>query len=427
MDGSTDIEKRLSKLESDVKIIKKSQITKKTTKNRLLPWVSAILLVFAAIFFIFSIAGFWLKTNIISNDVWVSKTSEVIQNPNVRSDISTSLSNSIFTKVNVNNYVSDLLPEKAKPLAGPISNSLQSFTQQQINKVMQTQAFINMWENLNRQAHSGLINSLQKANTNSLNNNDLMYFNGDKLMLNINPIYTNIRSKLSAKGLTFVDSITPGQVNKQIQIAKVQQMPTVLFAFNIINKAAFYMIILMLIFGVSGLLIAKRKRKGLMIFGVSSIILLILNVQAVYLSQYPFVASLSSALQNSNSASAQAIFDIYTKDLIYYDRIAIVLMIVLIAFAFLAGPAKISVWIRMQISKVFGSKSESQVVKWLVANTNYIITGLFTIAFLLTVFPLIKSVWYLLALFIVVGVLCIGLISLKNTQKTKKRQIKKKK
>ena len=66
MDGSTDIEKRLSKLESDVKIIKKSQITKKTTKNRLLPWVSAILLVFAAIFFIFSIAGFWLKTNIIT-------------------------------------------------------------------------------------------------------------------------------------------------------------------------------------------------------------------------------------------------------------------------------------------------------------------------------------------------------------------------
>ena len=202
-------------------------------------------------------------------------------------------------------------------------------------------------------------------------------------------------------------------------------MPTVLFAFNIINKAALLMIIPMLLFGIGGLLLAPDRRKGLMIFGISSIVLLVLNVQAVYLTQYPFIAGLNSALQNSNSASAQAIFDIYTKDLIYYDRVAIVLMLVLIAFTFLAGPAKMSVWIRAQISKLFDSKSDSQVVKWLVKNTNYIIAGLLIFTFILTVFPLINSVWYLLTLFVVVGILCIGLISLKNTQKTKKPQSKK--
>ncbi|MCX6728707.1 MAG: hypothetical protein NTV39_02985 [Candidatus Saccharibacteria bacterium] len=424
---SVDLEKRLSKLESEVVMIKKAVQTKKSNDHKkLIFWLSSILIVVSSIFFVFSIAGYWLKSNIVNTDVWVSKTSEVIQTPSVRSDVSTSLSNAIFSKFDVNGYVSDLLPDRAKPLAGPISNNLQSFTQTQINKIMQSQAFIKAWEKLNRQAHSGLINSLQKAQTNSLNNNDLLYFSGDNLMLNINPVYTNIKTRLSSGKLSAVSGVLPDSVNKQIKIATVKQMPTVLFAFNIINKAALLMIIPMLIFGIGGLLLAKSKRKGLMIFGISSIILLILNVQSVYLAQYPFISGLNNALQNSNSASATAIFNIYTKDLVYYDRIAIVSMLVLVLFAFLAGPAKSSVWIRTQISKIFESKSDYPAVKWTVKNTNYIITGLLIATFLLTVFPLINSVWYLLTLFVVVGIICIALLSLKSsTRKPKKRQTKK--
>jgi hypothetical protein len=427
LDGGVDLEERISRLEKEVEMIKKTTISKKSNGHKqLISWISGVLIVVSALFFVFSIAGYWLKTNIVSTDVWVDKTSEVIQNSNVRSDISNSLSNTIFAKVNVNSYVSSLLPDKAKPLAGPISSSLQSFTEQQINKLMQTQAFINAWKKLNQQAHSGLINSLQKASTNSPDKNSLLYFSGDNLMLNVNPIYSNIRNKLSAKGLSFVSNITPNQFNKQIQIAHIQQMPTVLFAFDVINNAALIMIIPMLILGAGGLWLAENKRKGLMIFGISSIVLLVLNVQAVYLTRYPFIASLDNAFRNSNGASAQAIFNIYTKDLIYYDRVAIVLMLVLIVFTFLAGPSKIAVWVRAQISKIFNSKSNSPQVIWLVKNTNYMIAGLLIATFLLTVFPLISSVWYLFTLFVVVGILCIALLSLKNNQKPKKRLSKKK-
>ena len=204
-------------------------------------------------------------------------------------------------------------------------------------------------------------------------------------------------------------------------------MPTILLAFNMINKAALLMLIPMVIFGVAGLLISINRRKALLIFGLSSIVMLLVNVQAVYLSKYPFMSNVGKSLENMNSSSAQSIFDIYTKDLVLYDHIAIILMLVLVIFTFLAGPAKISVWIRLQISKLFKSKSDSPVVKWIVANTNYLITGLLIITFLLTIFPLISSTWYLLTLFIGVGIVCLLLLSLKSNIKiVKQRQSKKK-
>lgn len=425
--SGADLDERLSRIERDIEMVKKTIVAKKTNNHKKnISWISTILIVISAMFFVFAIVGFWLKTNIVNTDVWVSKTSEVIQNPNVRNNISRSLSDAIFSKVDVDTYVSDLLPDKAKPLALPISSSIEDFTQQQINKTMQAPVFIYFWEKINRQAHAGLVNSLQKANTNSLDNDNLLYFSGDKMMLNINPIYSNVRDKLSAKGLTFVNNVTPNQINKQIQVAEVQQMPAVLFAFNTISRAALLMIIPMILFGVGGFLLSPNRRKGLMIFASSSIALLVLNVQAVYLAQHPFMSGLNNAFKNSNNISAQAIFDIYTRDLIYYNRVAIVLMLVLLLFAFLAGPAKLSVWLRTQISKIFESKYDSPFIIWLNKNTNYIILGLLIVTFGLTIFPLINSIWFILTLFIVVGILCILLLSLKNGVKpTKKKRSKK--
>ena len=425
---NVDLEKRLDRLEREVNEMKKntkSNINHNHTKLRF--WVSSVLIFISAVFFVFSIAGFWLKSNIIKTDVWVEKTSEVIQNPSVRSDISIALTNAIFANINIDNYVADLLPDKAKPLAVPISNSLTDMTQKEIDKLMQTEIFIKSWQKLNQSAHSGLIKSLQSANTNTQEKGDILYFDGDKLMLNIQPVYASIRDGLASKGLGFVQNVTPNQINKQIQIAKVKQMPQILFAFNLINNAAFLMLIPMLIFGIGGLLVAFNRRRALIVFGVSSIVLLIVNVQAVYLLKYPFISGINNALQDSGGGSAQAIFNIYTKDLIYIDQIAIILMIILVLFALLAGPAKLAVWIRMQISKLFESKSDSPVVKWIIANTNYLITGLLIITFILTIFPIISSVWYLVTLFIVVGIICILLLSLRSNEKRTKKKLAKKK
>ncbi|MEI6237763.1 MAG: hypothetical protein WCP03_04150 [Candidatus Saccharibacteria bacterium] len=422
-----ELEKRLSLLESEVNEMKKTiKATNNKFHSKLKFWSSTLLIVIASIFFVFSLAGFWLKQNIVNTNVWVNKTSAVIQDPNVRNDISVALTDTIFTKFDAKQYITELLPEKAQPLAGPLSSNLKSFTQKEIDKALQSQQFITFWENLNQKAHSSLIKSLEKADTNSKDKNDLLYFDDDKLMLNIQPIYANIRDKMAAKGLNFVDRITPNQVDKQVQIAKVKNMPEILLGFNLINKAGLLMLIPMLLFGIAGLLIAVDRRKALMIFGISSVVLLITNVQALYLSKYPFMDNFKSALQSSDSASAQAIFNIYTKDLIYLDRLAIVLMVILVLFAFLSGPAKISVWLRLQVSKLFTAKSNSPIVIWLSKNANYLITGILIFAFIFTIFPIIHSVWYLVTLYILVGLICVLLLSIKSTSLLQTKKNKKK-
>ena len=66
---NVDLEKRLNRLESEVNEMKKntkSNINHNHTKLRF--WVSSLLIFISAVFFVFSIAGFWLKSNIIKTD-----------------------------------------------------------------------------------------------------------------------------------------------------------------------------------------------------------------------------------------------------------------------------------------------------------------------------------------------------------------------
>lgn len=176
------------------------------------------------------------------------------------------------------------------------------------------------------------------------------------------------------------------------------------------------MIVAMIITGVGGLALSLDRRKSLQIFAISGITLFVLHVQSVYLSKYPFMSGFKGLLAGADSTTAQNIFDIYTKDLIYMDRLAILLLVLIIVFTFLTGPSKLSVWIRGQLSKIFKNKSNSPLIIWISKYANYIITSLLILTFLLTIFPIIKSGWYLISLFAIVGIICVILISLRNKQ-----------
>lgn len=417
--SSIDLETRLRKLENEIEkinqAINQNKTTKKVHKNPKAKRVfSNFLILLASLFFVLSISSFWLKSNITNTDTWVKKTSEVISNQNVRNLIATSITDEIFTGANVDNYIAEILPENAQPLAKPLSGTLKDLTQKEIDKILQSPRFLTFWEKLNRQAHSGIINSLENANDKSKVGDNLVYIEGDNLMLNIQPIYANIKDKISSSGFNFIDKIAPAQINKQIKITQIEQMPTVLLVFNLIEKAGWIMIIAMVITGVGGLALSLDRRKSLQIFGISGITLFVFHVQSVYLSKYPFISGFGSLLKDTDSTTAQNIFDIYTKDLIYMDRLAILLLALIILFTFLTGPSKPSVWIRDQLSKLFKNKSNSPLIIWIGKYANYIITGLLIFTFLLTIFPIIKSGWYLISLFTIVGIICVILASLRN-------------
>jgi len=173
-----------------------------------------------------------------------------------------------------------------------------------------------------------------------------------------------------------------------------------------------------------GLLIANNKRRALMLFSIMSIVFIVLNVQAVYLAQYPFADSLKNALGSADTSSALAIYSIYIKDLIFLDRVAIVIMLLITLFVFLTGPAKIAVWIRNALSKLFNNRQDSKLLKWMSTNTNVIITALAVVIFLLILFPFISGPWYPITLVVIAGVICIVLLSIKTSQIKIKKQTK---
>ena len=112
-ESKAELEKKIADLEYKLKSSDKQ-------KSKGSAFVTAILVFLTALIFCLSIISFWIRQTIFDTNTWVNKTSAIVASNAVQQDISTASTQAIFKAVNVDQYVSDLLPDKAKPAAVPI-------------------------------------------------------------------------------------------------------------------------------------------------------------------------------------------------------------------------------------------------------------------------------------------------------------------
>jgi hypothetical protein len=102
----------------------------------------------------------WVRHTVLNTDNYVSTVAPIASNPTVTAALARTATDELFTALDPQQLVQSALPTKAAFLAAPITNGIKGFVQDQVNAVLNTAAFQQIWVTANRVAHEALLKVL---------------------------------------------------------------------------------------------------------------------------------------------------------------------------------------------------------------------------------------------------------------------------
>ena len=119
----------------------------------------ATLLAFAAIFSI------WVNRQALNTDNWVNTSDKLLQNQEVRTQLSNYLADELFANVDVQAELEKTFPPRLAPLAGPAAGALHQLAPQVAERALESSQAESLWSSANRAAHEALLKILNDEGT----------------------------------------------------------------------------------------------------------------------------------------------------------------------------------------------------------------------------------------------------------------------
>ncbi len=297
---------------------------------------AGVLIVIGVLLFSMAISAIWLNRTIMDENRWVDTVAPLAQDPAIQDYVAATASNAIFNAVDIQSYVSQALkplPPQAQILTAPITGAVQNFVRDAATKFTRSPQFADIWVKMNRLAHKAFIASVTQTRGGLISNQ-----NG-KVTLDVSVLVDEIKSTLSAKGLTFVNNISIPMGQQQITLIDSPALGQMAMVIQIMNASAYVLPLLALALLVGGVALAVNRRKAVLWMGIGIIIVTMVPIQAIYLGQYPF-AKAALSLGQMPTTAAQAAYTIVFRNLIRADQIAAFLGLVFVLGAIVVGPSK---------------------------------------------------------------------------------------
>lgn len=108
----------------------------------------------------------WANRTVTNTDNYVNTITPIIHDASVQKAITKSASTAIFDNVDVQAYVTSVLPDRAQPLAAPITTQVKNYTTSTIAKIVASDQFANLWVNVNRRGQERFMDIAKNSNGN---------------------------------------------------------------------------------------------------------------------------------------------------------------------------------------------------------------------------------------------------------------------
>jgi putative oligomerization/nucleic acid binding protein len=128
------------------------------TRRRRLP---LFLIGIGSLLAILAILALWANRQLLDTDNWVDTSSELLENDDVREQVSVFLVDQLYSNVDVQAELEQAFPPRAKPLAGPVAGGLKDLAVRATDELLQRPRLQAVWENANRGAHGALLHVVE--------------------------------------------------------------------------------------------------------------------------------------------------------------------------------------------------------------------------------------------------------------------------
>jgi hypothetical protein len=161
--------------------------------------IAATLLVIGVVLVPVSMSAVWVRNTLLDTDNYVATVGPLAKNSDLQHGLADRLTTALFADGTAKKKIADALPSRAQVLVGPITTGLESATNAVALRLAQSDRFHTLWENVNRRAHPAVVKVLTGGGPRASTK-------GGTVSINLEQIFTNVKQRLDARGITVLDN-----------------------------------------------------------------------------------------------------------------------------------------------------------------------------------------------------------------------------
>jgi hypothetical protein len=267
----------------------------------------------------------WLNRTVVQPDSYIASVGPVIQQPAVQKAIQETAAKELSARVDVNQIVSQALPENAQMLVGPISAQVKNYTYSTIGTIVASPKFAEVWVKTNRQAQA----SFMKIANNSSGSPDI----------NLGDLYTYISDSLQSTKLAgLAGKQLPPSIGN-IHIATVPALERIPHFVSVLNTWRWVMVGLAI--GLLGLAVAlaKDRRRMFIWVGFGIIGAVIVTLVIVRITRGVMLGQITDTTYNQ---AAVAVWQTILNPFLIQISVTALLGLAIAMTGWLLGPGKVA-------------------------------------------------------------------------------------
>jgi hypothetical protein len=345
-----------------------------------------------------SVVAVWTRNQVTNTDRYVATVSPLASDPAIQNAIADQITAQVFTYIDIRGLTTQAaealaqrgnlpprLADQLQAFAVPIANGVQSFTRDQVGKVVASDAFTNAWIQANRTAHAELVKALTGEGGGAVT------VENDTVSVNLAAFVQTVKAQLVASGFTLAERIP--EVNASFVLFQSKDITRVRSGFNLLNTLGVWLPIIMLILLVVGVYVAKDHRRALVGAAVGVAVSMVVLALALAIFRSIYLDAVPANLLPHDAAAV--LYDTIVRFLRLGLRTILVLALVVAAGAFLTGRSVTAVRTRQGLSNAIGwlaggaeraGFSTGPVGSWVYANKRALRIGAVALAALALVF-----------------------------------------
>lgn len=322
---------------------------------------SAVLITLACVLAPLSVASVWASSELSDTEQYVETVAPLADDPAVQDALAAEITTTIFENLDVEDLTSEALATiAAQPdvpprvaaalpaLATPIANGVQSFTRDQVDSLLASPQFAQLWAQVNRVAHEQVVKLLEGNQGGAVSAQD------GTITLNLAPIIEEVKTRLVAQGFDLANNIPA--VDKSFVLAESDAITDAQGFYSLLNTLGVWLPIVALALFAVGVALARDRRRALLKGGLGLAAAMVVLGVALTLVRMWYVETTPAGILTAEAAGS--VFDTLVRFLRTGLRAVAVLGLVVALAAFLTGPSTAAVKTRATLERGIGSARE---------------------------------------------------------------------
>ena len=237
--------------DADAKAAPREATTAATGWRRWVPWA---LVVLACVLALVAALNVWVKRQALNTDNFANASSQLIEDPAIRSAVSVYLVNQLYQNVDVGQALEQRLPPVAKPLAPTIASALQPALIRSTDTLLGRPRVQQAFEQAVRRAHQLFIAVLDGKH-------ELLVSTNGNVVLDLRPILEQLVNQTGI-GERLLQQLPPDA--GQITVMKGDQLGTARKGVKVVRAMSYFLLFLVLALIAAAMWIARGRRRTIL-------------------------------------------------------------------------------------------------------------------------------------------------------------------